>query len=94
LYSGVYVVNNLYFILGYLKPNVKWGAWPKVIGCGLFGYFIGKYSYQTKCAEKLMQLPNSEIGRILRERSGRTKGEYYDKYDKYNESFNINLIKY
>jgi len=63
---------------GYLKPSVKWGAWPKVIGAGLFGYVIGKYSYQAKCAEKLMQLPNSEIGRILRERSGKTKGEFFD----------------
>jgi len=73
----------LYFILGYLKPSVKWGAWPKVIGFGLFGYVIGKYSYQAKCAEKLMQLPNSEIGRVLRERSGKTKSEYFDEYDSY-----------
>jgi hypothetical protein len=32
------------------------------------GYFLGKFSYQTKCAEKLMQLPNSQIGEILRRR--------------------------
>jgi len=61
-----------------MKPNVKWGPWPKVIAGGLFGYLIGKYSYQAKCAEKLMQLPNSEIGRVLRERRGKMKGELFE----------------
>jgi hypothetical protein len=39
------------------------------------GYVIGKYSYQNKCAERLMQIPNSEIGRVLRERRGKAMGE-------------------
>ncbi|XP_050055767.1 OCIA domain-containing protein 1 [Aphis gossypii] len=62
---------------GYLKRSLKWGPWPKVAFGSLFGYLIGKYSYQTKCAEKLMQLPNSELGRVLRERSGKASGELF-----------------
>ncbi|XP_026823485.1 OCIA domain-containing protein 1 [Rhopalosiphum maidis] len=62
---------------GYLKKSLKWGPWPKAIFGGLFGYLIGKYSYQAKCAEKLMQLPNSELGRVLRERRGKTSGEFF-----------------
>lgn len=61
-----------------MKPNVKWGPWPKVVAGGIIGFLIGKYSYQTICAEKLMKLPNSEIGRILRERQGKKKGEFFE----------------
>ncbi|KAK9882053.1 hypothetical protein WA026_018903 [Henosepilachna vigintioctopunctata] len=53
---------------GYFKPNPKLGATPKVIGAVILGYFIGKVSYQTKCAERIMQLPNSPLGEILRQR--------------------------
>lgn len=70
---------NLNFILGYFKPNIRWGPWPKVVFSGLLGYIIGKYSYQNVCAEKLMQLPNSEIGRVLRERRGKIKNEIYNE---------------
>lgn len=66
------------FTLGYIKPNLKWGPWPKVIASGMIGYLIGKYSYQDKCVEKLMQLPNSELGRVLRERKGKTNTELYE----------------
>lgn len=58
-----------------MKRSVKWGFWPKTIGAGLLGYVIGKYSYQNICAERLMQIPNSELGRVLRERRGKGKGE-------------------
>ena len=58
---------------------MKWGPWPKVIFGSLVGYVIGKYSYQTKCAEKLMQLPNSELGRVLRERRGKASGEFFQE---------------
>ncbi|XP_063239572.1 OCIA domain-containing protein 1 isoform X2 [Bacillus rossius redtenbacheri] len=30
------------------------------------GYFLGKFSYQSKCAEKIMHLPNSPLGEMLR----------------------------
>lgn len=37
------------------------------------GYFVGKLSYQTKCAEKLMTLPNSPLAEALRQRKGKSK---------------------
>lgn len=56
---------------GYFKPNVKLGAAPKVITAVILGYFIGKISYQRKCAEKLMALPNSQLGAMLRNRKNK-----------------------
>ncbi|EEZ99819.1 OCIA domain-containing protein 1 [Tribolium castaneum] len=53
---------------GYLRGNPRFGAFPKVTVSVIVGYFLGKFSYQTKCAEKLMQLPNSQIGEMLRRR--------------------------
>lgn len=53
---------------GFIPPNVKYGAVPKVILGVVLGYFVGKFSYQQKCAEKIMALPNSRLGEILRQR--------------------------
>ncbi|XP_018567692.1 OCIA domain-containing protein 1 [Anoplophora glabripennis] len=53
---------------GSLKPNTRFGATPKVLTAVVVGYFIGKFSYQAKCAEKLMQLPNSQLGEMLRQK--------------------------
>lgn len=53
---------------GYLKPNVKFGPLPKVMAGVIVGYFLGKFSYQQKCAEKIMRLPNSQLGEILRQK--------------------------
>ncbi|XP_075990551.1 OCIA domain-containing protein 1-like [Anticarsia gemmatalis] len=53
---------------GHLKPNARFGAAPKVTLAVMAGYFIGKLSYQQACAEKLMALPGSYIGQLLRER--------------------------
>ncbi|XP_044271777.1 OCIA domain-containing protein 1 [Tribolium madens] len=53
---------------GYLRGNPRFGAFPKVTVSVIVGYFLGKFSYQSKCAEKLMQLPNSQIGEMLRRR--------------------------
>ncbi|XP_026480302.1 OCIA domain-containing protein 1-like [Ctenocephalides felis] len=53
---------------GFLSPSAKYGAIPKVLGAVAFGYFLGKFSYQNKCAQKLMQLPNSRLAQILRQR--------------------------
>lgn len=61
---------------GYLKPNIKLGAVPKVVTAVILGYFIGKLSYQKKCAEKLMALPNSQLGAMLRNR--RNKGGFQE----------------
>lgn len=54
--------------LGYLRPNVRYGATPKVVVSVIIGYFLGKLSYQRKCAEKFMQLPDSKLGQVLRQR--------------------------
>lgn len=53
---------------GYIQGNGKYGAVPKVVMGVILGYFVGKFSYQQKCAEKIMRLPNSRLGEILRQR--------------------------
>lgn len=53
---------------GALTAHPKYGAAPKVVVAVVVGYFVGKFSYQSKCAEKLMLLPNSPIGEMLRQR--------------------------
>ncbi|XP_022129499.2 OCIA domain-containing protein 1 [Pieris rapae] len=53
---------------GHFKPNPRFGAFPKVTLAVIMGYFLGKLSYQQACAEKLMALPGSYIGQLLRER--------------------------
>ncbi|XP_034839460.1 OCIA domain-containing protein 1-like [Maniola hyperantus] len=53
---------------GHLKPNPRFGAFPKVTLAVIVGYFLGKLSYQQACAEKLMALPGSYIGQLLREK--------------------------
>jgi hypothetical protein len=32
------------------------------------GYFIGKISYASKCEKKFMNLPNSKLGELLKEK--------------------------
>lgn len=63
---------------GYLKRHPKYGPTPKVVVSVIIGYFIGKFSYQTKCAEKLMQLPNSQIGEMLRKKR---HGYFQESFD-------------
>lgn len=53
---------------GYFRAHARFGSTPKVILAVVAGYFIGKISYQQKCAEKFMALPNSQIGEMLRKR--------------------------
>ncbi|XP_032786650.2 OCIA domain-containing protein 1 [Daphnia magna] len=65
---------------GYLKGSTKWGPWPKILLGASFGYFAGKLSYQTKCAEKLMTLPNSPLAEALRQRRGRNKGGFQEVF--------------
>lgn len=60
---------------GILKPGARFGAGPKVFIGVTFGYFLGKLSYQSKCAEKIMRLPNSRLADIIRQRrQGNTAG--------------------
>lgn len=63
---------------GFLRPNVKFGATPKVAVAVVVGYFLGKFSYQKKCAEKLMQLPNSRLGEALRQKRRGTSQDTFD----------------
>uniref|UniRef100_A0A1B0A9I3 OCIA domain-containing protein n=1 Tax=Glossina pallidipes TaxID=7398 RepID=A0A1B0A9I3_GLOPL len=57
---------------GYLTPNIRYGAVPKVMVGVLLGYFVGKFSYQQRCAEKIMLLPNSRLGELLRQRQNQS----------------------
>jgi hypothetical protein len=66
---------------GYLKASARWGAGPKMLVGSVLGYFIGKLSYQSKCAEKLMQLPNSPLAELLRKQKGRMG--FQESYDNY-----------
>ncbi|XP_037034362.1 OCIA domain-containing protein 1-like [Bradysia coprophila] len=60
---------------GYLKGSVKWGPTPKTVVASIIGYFIGKLSYQNKCAEKIMALPDSKLGEMLKMKK---KGGLYE----------------
>lgn len=53
---------------GILSASSKFGATPKVVVASILGYFIGKFSYQNACAEKMMKLPNSRLAEALRKR--------------------------
>ena len=70
--SSSLMAGTLYLIRsGRWQPGKRFGVVPKVAVAGIVGYFIGKVSYMEACKEKLMALPNSEIGRLLRkQRSG------------------------
>ncbi|XP_071050092.1 OCIA domain-containing protein 1 isoform X2 [Onthophagus taurus] len=63
---------------GYLKRHPRFGPAPKVVVSVIVGYFVGKFSYQSKCAAKLMQLPNSQIGEMLRQRR---RGNFQETID-------------
>lgn len=59
------------------QGNAKWGAGPKVALGVIFGYFLGKFSYQSQCAEKIMQLPNSKLAEMLKMKK---RGGLMEKY--------------
>lgn len=39
-----------------------------MVGSAIFGYIAGRFSYQSVCAEKLMNLPGSKFGEMLRKK--------------------------
>jgi len=51
---------------GYLKGSIKYGPTPKTVVAVIIGYFIGKFSYQNKCAQKIMAIPGSKLGEMLK----------------------------
>lgn len=59
---------------GNLSGNPRFGAAPKVCVAIAVGYFVGKVSFQSKCAEMLMELPNSKLAEVLRQKK---KGAFY-----------------
>lgn len=80
---------------GFLKPNIRFGAVPKVSLAMLIGYCIGKISYQQKCAEKFMNLPNSYIGQVLRDRQhGQTSQSFLNESNSFNNVEENNLSIY
>jgi len=60
---------------GILKPNSRFGAFPKVAAGVVFGYIAGRFSYQSVCREKLMKLPNSQFAQMLLRAKGKTPGD-------------------
>ncbi|XP_037075627.1 OCIA domain-containing protein 1-like isoform X2 [Pollicipes pollicipes] len=66
--SCLMMAGTLYMIRsGRWRPSKTLGPAPKVAAAGVVGYFIGKISYLEVCKEKLMALPNSPVGRMLRQ---------------------------
>ncbi|XP_058460012.1 OCIA domain-containing protein 1 [Malaya genurostris] len=59
---------------GFFKASARFGAGPKVFVGITVGYFMGKLSYQHKCAEKIMRLPNSRLAELIRQRRQGTAG--------------------
>lgn len=54
-----------------LKPSAKWGSGPKFFLGGLFGFFLGKFSYIKTCEDKFLeQAPNTNIANMVRQRRG------------------------
>ncbi|XP_053677518.1 OCIA domain-containing protein 1 [Anopheles nili] len=68
-FGAWYAVHNKY-----LKPSVRFGPTPKILVGVTLGYFIGKISYQSKCAEKILQLPNSRLADLMRQRRQGSSG--------------------
>ncbi|CAN8032798.1 unnamed protein product [Ixodes persulcatus] len=55
---------------GYLTAHPRFGTTLKVVGAGFAGWLVGKFSYQSTCEQKLMQLPGSVIGDAIRRKRG------------------------
>lgn len=60
------------FYSGYFKPSVRYGVFPKVTAAAFIGYLLGKFSYQSTCAQKLLQLPDSKLADAIRRSKGIT----------------------
>ena len=62
---------------GFLSSAGRFGPAPKIFAAVTVGYFLGKLSYQQRCAEKIMRLPNSRLAEALRRRK---KGEFFESF--------------
>ncbi|CAG0919716.1 unnamed protein product [Notodromas monacha] len=63
---GLSVLAHLGIQKGYWRGSPRFGSTPKVLLATLVGYIAGKFSYRDKCAEMIMELPNSRIAETLR----------------------------
>lgn len=43
----------------------RFGAKPAVLGFGILGYMIGRYTYMKVCFEKLYQIPDGNLRKML-----------------------------
>ena len=66
---------------------------PKVLLGAILGYFGGKISYQDKCVEKIMSLPDSKLAEVLRQRKGGTLPNSQDRWT-FSEALDINSAIY
>jgi hypothetical protein len=64
---------------GFISKTGRFGAGAKIFSAVIIGYFVGKLSYQSKCAEKIMRLPNSQLAEALRRRK---KGEFFENFSR------------
>jgi len=53
-------------INGHLKGNRTYGSLPKVLIGTAIGVICGYYSYRSKCADKMLDIPNSQFAEIIR----------------------------
>merc|ERR1719354_888944 len=54
-----------------LKPNIKYGATANRGLASLIGYFVGKFSYASICADKFLnKAPRSKIAEVIRKNKG------------------------
>uniref|UniRef100_T1ITZ0 OCIA domain-containing protein n=1 Tax=Strigamia maritima TaxID=126957 RepID=T1ITZ0_STRMM len=51
---------------GFLGANSFWAVVIKVMAAGFAGFAFGKLTYRQQCLEKLMKLPNSDLGESIK----------------------------
>ncbi|KAL7299080.1 hypothetical protein TKK_0008169 [Trichogramma kaykai] len=48
-----------------ILSHARWGAKPAVIGFSLLGYFIGRISYSNVCVQRVLEVPDGNMRKIL-----------------------------
>lgn len=62
-------------IIGYMGSksgplmSTKFGYKPAVIGLGLVGYFMGRFSYSKVCFDRALQVPNGTLRKFYSQRN-------------------------
>ena len=63
---------------GLIAPSPRFGLAPKILLAGATAYFMGKFSYAQKCADKfLIEAPDSNIAEAIRKRRGMAPREEF-----------------